>query len=461
MNRICKAIFALLLSAAAPVATTGQKHYVGGDISLLTKYEEKGANYLDVNGQKIPDMLAFLREQGLNTMRVRLFVDPSKAPDKEVQQGVCQDLDFVTALGSRIKAAGLQFMLDFHYSDSWADPSNQWTPDAWKTLGNDELYTKIYDYTLDCLQQMNAAGASPDFIQIGNEISYGLLWGPRNTKTYYCTQQSPASTWTRFTTLLSQAGKACREACPNAKIIIHSERVQRPDVMVDYFNRMDKAGVEYDIIGLSYYPFHHGYFDALNTAITRLESSFPTRNVMLVETGYYHKWQPSDVSFDYSATYPISHEGQRKFAAALIDQLKGHKNVNGLVWWWLEANENGIDWQQAVTPSGWYNAGLFDNETGRALPALYELKSLTDGDQEETVKGDVNGDGAVDVADITAIIAVMAGYTEPQSNSAPNPQSGSALNPQSGSAPNPADVNGDGTVDVADITAVINIMANQ
>lgn len=350
--------------------------YVGGDISLLTKYEEKGADYLDVDGTAIPDMLTFLKEAGLNTMRVRLFVDPSKAPEEEVKQGVCQDLDYVTDLGRRIKEAGLLFMLDFHYSDSWADPSNQWTPDAWKSLSGEALYDKIYDYTTDCLEQLNAAGASPDFIQIGNEISYGMLWGPRGTKTYYCTQQSSASTWTRFTTLLRQAGKACREVCPRAKIIIHSERTARPDVMVDYFNRMDNAGVDYDIIGMSYYPYHHGSLTTFNTAMTRLENSFPGREIMLVETGFYHKWQPSDVTFDYSSTYPVSHEGQRKFAEALIDQMKKHPSVTGLVWWWLEANEKGINWQQAVTPSGWYNAGLFDNETGRALPALYELQNF-------------------------------------------------------------------------------------
>ena len=432
-------LLALLLMVSLTVS--GQKHYVGGDISLLTKYEEKGANYLDVNGKKIPHMLTFLKEQGLNTMRVRLFVDPSKAPAEEVKQGVCQDLDFVINLGRRIKETGLQFMLDFHYSDSWADPSNQWTPDAWKSLGNDQLYTKIYDYTRDCLERMNAAGASPDFIQIGNEISYGLLWGPRNTKTYYCTQQSSAATWTRFTTLLSQASKACREACPGAKIIIHSERTQKPDVLVDFFNRMDKAGVDYDIIGLSYYPFHHGFFTTLETALKRLNNSYPNRDVMLVETGYYHNWQPDNVTFDYSSTYPISHEGQRKFTADLIDLLKKYPKVSGLVWWWLEANEKGIDWQQAVTPSGWYNAGLFDNDTGRALPALYELKSLTDGDKD-TVKGDVNGDGIVDVADISAIISVMA--------STGGSGSATAI---------VADVNGDGTIDVADISAVISIMA--
>lgn len=358
-----------------------EQHYVGGDISLLTKYEEKNANYLDVNGKKIDNMLTFLKEQGLNTMRVRLFVDPAKAPEDDIKQGVVQDLDYVIALGKRIKAAGLLFMLDFHYSDTWADPGNQWTPSAWASFNDAQLQQKIYDYTLDCLQQLNKAGASPDFIQTGNEISYGMLWGTEaavggSSWTNRCYTTSAQSCWTRFFALLRQAIKACREVCPRAQIIIHSERIPKPDVLTDYFDRIHAANIDYDIIGLSYYSYHHGNFNTLNASLQKLESKYPKKKIMIVEAGYYHKWQPDGVSFNYSATYPISHEGQRKYAADLVAQLKKHKQVNGFFWWFMEANENGINWQQAVTPSGWYNAGLFDNETGCALPALYELKNF-------------------------------------------------------------------------------------
>ena len=357
------------------------QRFVGGDISLLTKYEEKNANYLDVNGKKIDNMLSFLKEQGLNAMRVRLFVDPSKAPAEEISQGVAQDLDYVISLGQRIKAAGLLFMLDFHYSDTWADPGNQWTPSAWAGLNDAQLQQKVYEYTRDCLQRLNKAGASPDFIQTGNEISYGMLWGTEsavggNSWTNRCYTNSAQSNWDRFFALLRQASKACREECPRARIIIHSERIPKPDVLTDYFDRLQAAHIDYDIIGLSYYSYHHGNFNTLNAALQRLESKYPSKKVMIVEAGYYHKWQPSDVSFNYAATYPITHEGQRKYAADLVALLKKHPQVNGLFWWFMEANENGINWQQAVTPSGWYNAGLFDNETGRALPALYELKSF-------------------------------------------------------------------------------------
>ena len=158
-------------------AASAQDKFVGGDISLLTKYETNGAKYYDLNGNSITDVLAFLKNQGLNSMRVRLFVDPNNATKAEKGQGVCQNLEFVKTLGKIIKDAGLSFMLDFHYSDTWADPSKQWTPKNWETLTDDQLYDKIYEYTKDCLQTLKDAGATPDLIQTGNEISYGMLYG--------------------------------------------------------------------------------------------------------------------------------------------------------------------------------------------------------------------------------------------------------------------------------------------
>lgn len=83
------------------------------------------------------------------------------------------------SLGKRIKAAGFQFMLDIHYSDTWADPGKQWTPEAWASLDDDALAKKVYDYTVEVLTQLKNAGAEPDFVQTGNEISYGMLWGPQ------------------------------------------------------------------------------------------------------------------------------------------------------------------------------------------------------------------------------------------------------------------------------------------
>ena len=442
MNNVLRCTLVLALTLLTTATVSAQMHYVGGDLSLLSKYEQQGAQYKDRDGKAIGDLLTYVKEQGWNTIRVRLMVDPSKVNDETTGHNrmVVQDLDYVKALGARIKAAGLRLLLDFHYSDTWADPGAQWTPDAWKTLNDTQLQDKVYEYTRDCLTQLVEAGATPDFIQTGNEISYGMLWGTKGSSANRCYTSSDQKNWNRFFALLRKAGQACREVCPRAKIILHSERAPKPSVLTDYFDRMKTAGIDYDIIGLSFYPYHHGNLNVLETAIKLIENRNYGKDIQVVEMGYYHKWQPSDVSFDYSATYPISHEGQRKFTADLIAMLLNHPTVNGLSWWYAEANAKGC---KGDLNSGWYNAGLFDNETGRALPALYELQSFN---PYPNLTGDVNGDGTVDVADISAIITFMASATVPL--------------PSGGAGGGPADVNGDGSVDVADISAVITIMAS-
>jgi arabinogalactan endo-1,4-beta-galactosidase len=360
--------------------TTGQaQKYVGGDISLLPTYEEHSANYMDQDGQPIADMLSWLKEQGWNSVRVRLFVDPSLAPDKAKGEGVRQDLEYVKAFGKRIKEAGLDFMLDFHYSDTWADPAHQATPASWIPKPNENSIPTeeiIYQYTKDCLEQLVAANAAPDFIQTGNEISWGMLWEEG------CKLEAKSDwsgykddNWDKFSEMLKSAGKACREVCPDAKIIIHTEQAANTPLVTDFYQRIADNGVDYDIIGTSYYPYYHGSLTQLEKTITQWETTFPNKKIMVVETGCAYHWAVGD----NDQGYELSYEGQRKFTADLIAMLNKHGNVNGLFWWFPEANEYGLDWDTQRVTDAWYNAGLFDNETGRALPALYELKNFCDG----------------------------------------------------------------------------------
>lgn len=383
------ALISLLLSdAVEPAPYDGP--VVGGDISMLTKYEAhqqlalrygvRTAHYYDMNGQVIDDVITWTKQQGWNAARVRLFVDPSQASAADVGQGVIQNLDTVKVLGARIKAAGMQFMLDFHYSDSWADPVKQYTPAAWASLDDEALTQQVYEYTRDCLRALKAAGATPDYIQTGNEISYGMLWGPVGTpasalKKCYINDET---NWERFANLLKAAGRACREECPKAKIILHTERVAKPSIMMNFYNQMRAKQVDYDIIGLSYYPYYHGSLVTLTTALNSLSNSYQDKDIMIVETGYsYHYAITGD--YDLSSTWPITAEGQRKFTADLIAKLKTYQRLKGLFWWFPEANEYGLGgsyWSQLHVNDAWYNAGLWNHETGRATPALYELKSF-------------------------------------------------------------------------------------
>ena len=367
------------------LTTVQAQKYVGGDLSVLLKYEEQSATYLDKDGKAIADVLTFVKEQGWNTIRVRLFDDPSKDTDKNV----CQDIEYVKRLGKRIKDAGLYFLLDIHYSDTWADPEHQVFPYSWSIWSwyPDE---SVYKYTKEWLGSLVSAGATPDFIQTGNEISFGMLWGFNLNGKYEDWDEYGGHLeatadwkdytnkhWDNFTNMLKAAGRACREECPNAKIIIHTEQcANNPTLDVAFFNRIKQYGINYDIIGISYYPYFKGPLANLDNGLTELEAHFPDKMIQLVETGYPSKWEVPGTSYNYTSTYPYSHEGQRKYTADLITMLNKHAKVNGLSWWYAEANAKGCT---GSLKEGWYNASLFDNETGRALPALYELKNFSSG----------------------------------------------------------------------------------
>ena len=380
---------ALILGGGEPEPYDGP--IVGGDISMLTKYETHQrwalrygittAHYYDMNGQVIDDVITWTKQQGWNAARVRLFVNPANASAEDRGQGVIQNLDTVKVLGARIKAAGMQFMLDFHYSDSWADPVKQYTPAEWADLDDEALVNKVYEYTRDCLRALKAAGATPDYIQTGNEISYGMLWGPVGTPTAQLKKcyMGDEANWGRFTDLLKAAGRACREECPNAKIILHTERVAKTNILVNFYNQMRNKQVDYDIIGLSYYPYYHGNLSTLAVALVNMRNSFQDKDVMIVETGYSYKYKVGDQ--DFSSIWPLTYAGQKQFTVDLMNELKNYPQVKGLMWWFPEANEYGLGgsyWNQLHVNDQWYNAGLWDHANGRATPALYELKSFVE-----------------------------------------------------------------------------------
>ena len=390
-----KQIITIFLSLffGAVLTIDAQTKYVGGDISVLQSYEDNNVAYYDMNGTKIDDVLQYMKgnDVGWNAQRVRLFVNPTrKAPDGSTDAQVCQDLDYVKRLAKRIKEEGFALMLDFHYSDTWADPANQWTPAEWLSLSDEELATKVYEYTKECLQELVAVGATPDFIQPGNEISYGMLWGAYGTKANRCYTSNDAN-WDRFRTLLGQAILACREVCPQAKIIIHTERAGNWSTTRGIYERL--ASVDYDIIGLSYYPFWHNSLSVLASTLNQLASYFPDKRVQIVETDYYYQWQPNDVSYDFSSIWSISPEGQKAFTQDLITELKKHANVDGLFWWFPEENGNGPN---SKVLTNWVNRGLWDDNTHRALPALYVLKDFLDeqtGIHEATIGNTSISDG--------------------------------------------------------------------
>lgn len=321
--------------------------YLGGDFSKLPTLEEKDKVFLDDNSQPIGDVLRWvMEEKSFNSIRVRLFVDPSHAPEQYQGWGADQDMPMVKALGKRIKNLGMAFMLDFHYSDTWADPGKQIIPYGWDQLSDEELYVKIYEYTKQSLKELKDAGATPDLIQIGNEISFGMLRGP------YCDMNSSDYSWKRFITLLQKASQACREECPEAKIIIHTERLGQRDYLEFFYEKMKQ--VDYDIIGSSYYRDWHGDMTGLDGSLSMLEEKFSDKDIMIVETNYPYR-DNGEMSFEF----PMTEQGQDDFTRTLIKILWKHPQVKGLYWWNPE--------------DAWI--ALWD-ETGHSLKALSTLKAF-------------------------------------------------------------------------------------
>ena len=195
------------------------------------------------NGRPV-DVLAMLREHHYNWVRLRVFHDPSAHPDQ-----LPNDLSYTLALARRAKAAGFNLLLDLHYSDTWADPGKQTTPAAWGELSHAQLVEQVYSYTRDTMAAFAGAGAMPQMVQVGNEITYGMLWPDGKLPGH----------WDNFTDLL-KAGIRCietgRGSEPMPRIMIHIDRSGDYDGALEFFDNLIARHVSFDVMGLSYYPLH-------------------------------------------------------------------------------------------------------------------------------------------------------------------------------------------------------------
>ena len=358
MRRVILMMLALV--AMMPLAA---QSWLGGDISMMSANARNGVIYKDSCGVTV-DPYDLFRQQGWNMMRVRLFVDPQNAPGQHHDEGVCQDLDYGIDLCKTIRARGFEVMLDFHYSDTWADPAKQFTPKRWEGLVAKMLADSIYRYTRHCLLALKAAGVEPKTIQVGNEITFGMDWPVGRV------DAMEDANWGVFTALLKAGCKACREICPDAGIIIHTEKAGQWLMTRNYYDRLEQAGLDYDIIGLSYYPMWHGTIPNLGATLDSLAVRFPGKPVMIVEAAYYYLHDGVNRGEeDFSQCLPGTIEGQREFTAQLVKELNRHDNVTGLFWWFPEENNYGTPWQGRFG----LNRGLFNSANGQALPALYEM----------------------------------------------------------------------------------------
>ena len=356
----------LLISLLTTVAVTSQAQttkLVGGDLSLVPAYEAAGDVWLDANGDSINTtykygMITYVRDVAKwNSVRVRLLVDPTVDDTRVLYNdslATCQDIEYVKKLGKRIKDAGMNFLLDIFYSDTWTDVSKQWIPKSWgfnRSTATATVAAKVKSYTTEVLNALTAYGAKPDYVQIGNEVSFGMLWDDidtRNTNSWFFNnstyQQAKVE---RFATLLKAAAEGVRESdASTAKIVLHNERSGNKTLVNNFYTWVEQAGfTDYDVIGLSYYPLWHGYLSGLTETLNTLTTNFPSKKIQIVETGYHHTAPSSFKSGETntSTTWPYTPAGQASFLNDLIELLNQYENVDGLYYWQPEECGNGAD----------------------------------------------------------------------------------------------------------------------
>ena len=309
----------------------------GADISALPWIESLGGVFRD--HRKADDEIAILRRHGCWLFRVRLFVDPSQ--DFAKTWGATQDLASVRKLGRRIKAAGGEFLLDLHYSDTWADPTHQTKPKAWQSLDVDGLTSRVGEYTTDVLRDLDAAGARPDWVQVGNEITSGMLW-PEG-KLYGGPKADEPQKWRNFVRFVDSGVKAVRafeRGGAKIRVILHIHGGGRAGLPQSFFKRFAEAGggaVDYDTIGLSFYPTWKDSLADLKNNLADLVTA-QGKDILLAEVAY--PWAAVEgIEGRESMQWPMTPAGQadylRETVHALQDVPDGHGI--GFVWWYSDS----------------------------------------------------------------------------------------------------------------------------
>jgi beta-galactosidase len=314
---------AFLFGVGGLMAAT-EPFYIGSDLSALPIYEQRGAKFTK-NGQP-GDAIALLRAEGMNAVRLRLFVDPK--PEGIVDNS----LDYTVALARRVKAAGLAFLLDLHYSDTWADPQKQFKPAAWEQLPFDELVARVGAYTREGLARFEREGLRPEFVQIGNEITNGTLWPDGRVKFEAGAPDDPAA-WDRLARLLRAGLDAVPRGPGQPQRMLHIESGGDLAKSLWWFRHARDAGLDYDLIGLSYYPDWHGDLPTYRRTLAALADEF-RKPIMVVEAGY--PWKPTKKWTEkQNMDWPLTPAGQAQFLADVVQAVKDIPHGLGRgVWYW-------------------------------------------------------------------------------------------------------------------------------
>ena len=336
----------------------------GMDVSSLIAEEESGVRYFDFDGQE-KDLLEILAANGVTHIRVRVWNDPYDA-EGHGYGGGNNDIDKAVLIGQRATKYGMKLIVDFHYSDFWADPGKQMAPKAWKGMEIEEKTQAAYEFTRDCLQKLRDAGVDVGMVQTGNETNNRL---------------SGEKTWFNIQYIMQAGAKATREIYPEALVALHFANPEKVGSYMTYASKMAYYNVDYDVFATSYYPYWHGTLDNLAAVLSEVAETYG-KKVMVMETSWAYTGEDSDFSGNtigeggaFVKDYPFTVQGQATHLRALTDTIV-NRTVNGIgVCYWEGAwitvgraswEENHEKWE--TYGSGWassYAAEYDPNDAGK------------------------------------------------------------------------------------------------
>ena len=373
---------------------------LGIDMSMVYQVIKNGGKYYNNEGKR-QNVFQILVDNGVNYVRLRLWNDPyntySTGEKVSYGGGTC-DKETIISLAREAKAVGLKLLLDFHYSDFWADPTYQVMPKAWaQYTTSDEVATALNEYTKSILLELKEVNALPDMVQIGNEVTNGMmtrhpgeesdkLTGDANvdylTQSYVLNSNLRGYAYTsNFRKYLKAGLDAVNEVDDKILTMIHiSKGMTGTDFMKSFYHDLDQ--LDFDIIGLSYYPRYQGKIKDLKNALNVLYQEFPDKLVTIAETSYaftYASSMHASNSFNTEwalSEYEASVSGQANFTRDVIDALASSPNGYGLFWWegaWLPVA--GAGWADSLTRCTWANQTFF-TYGGKVLPSLSVFEKI-------------------------------------------------------------------------------------
>ncbi len=347
--RFCSSLLVAILTlplaaqSGAPrekVSCARSTYFVAGaDVSFLRDMEDKGVVFKD-GGEAKPG-LEILRSHGYNWVRLRIMNEPTPLPNTRA---------YTLAEAKAAKALGFRLLLDYHYSDDWADPAHQVTPRAWAKMSHEELVKAVFNFSRDTVAALREQRTMPDMVQVGNEITSGMLWPDGKLP----------ERWEQLAELLTagvrgvEAGKG---VAPRPVIMIHIDQGGNVERTPWFFDHLIAGRVPFDVIGQSYYPWWHGSLDDLRKNLAFMAGRYK-KPIFVVETAY--DWRDGEDFAGKKKEFPETPEGQRDFLAAMAKVVK--ETPGGL--------GKGVFWWEPMAAGAIAKRGMFDDEHN-ALPAIH------------------------------------------------------------------------------------------